>query len=133
MPPRISQRGIMPTAVKSRSFGNVIKLQETVTLTTTMNNGDELIVDLLIINNQSANIIVEPEFSIYQDSVSAANLIPFGSAIAPAEYQIIGPWNEWTGVEVFTVDADDPIPSRAVLSHIFIRNISAGASTPIII
>ena len=132
MPPRISQRDLLPGAVKNRSLGNVIRLQETGTASVTLNNGEDAILDLLIINNLDANLIVEPEFSLYQTSVAAANLIPFGSAITASQFQIIGPWNEWTGVESFAVDADEPIPSFAVLSHLYIRNISAGASTVII-
>ena len=131
--PRIKQRDILPTAVKNRSLGNVIKLQSTGSASSTLNNGDSAILDILIINNRNANIIVEPEISLYQTSVAEANLIPFGASITASEFQIIGPWNEWTGVEGFTdIAADEAIPSYATLTHIYIRNISAGASTVIL-
>jgi len=133
MPPRISQRDILPTAAKSRSLGNIIKLQSTGSVSTTLSNGDEAILDILIINNKDANIIVEPEISLYQTSVATANLIPFGSSVTASEFQIIGPWNEWTGVEKFSdIAADEAIPYYSTLTHIYIRNISAGASTVIL-
>lgn len=130
---RISQRDILPAAAKSRSFGDIIRIQDTGSASITLNNGEDAILDLLIINNKNANIIVEPEFSLYQTSVSEANLIPFGSNVDPSDYQIIGPWNEWTGVERFTdIAADEEIPAFATLTHMYIRNISAGASTTIL-
>ena len=133
MPPRVSQRDILPSAAKSRSLGNIIKLQDTGSASVTLNNGDDTILDILIINNKDANIIVEPEISLYQTSVAEANLIPFGASVDASEFQIIGPWNEWTGVEKFTdIGADEEIPSFATLTHMYIRNISAGASTVIL-
>ncbi|HEC65058.1 MAG TPA: hypothetical protein ENI23_07185 [bacterium] len=130
--PRIKPRDLLPVAVKSRSLGNIIKVSETLEASATLNDGDDTIFTLLLINDKDANMIAEPEFSLWEGSVASANLIPNGSSIDMSQYQIMGPWNEWTEIVVTGGSIDIAIPAFALASRIYIRNISAGASTTII-
>ena len=115
--PRLSQRDILPVAVKRRGLdSNIVRVSDTGSVSVTLNNGDSTSVTLLGVNNRGATFIAEPEFSIYQTSITEANLLPFGSGVDASEFQIIGPWNEWTGIDGglfasadFDTAADEPI------------------------
>jgi len=130
-PRRIKPRDILPSAVKNRGLGNVINLFDTQEATTTLNNGDDAVLSLTIVNQRDAAMIAEPEFSLWEGSISSANLLPGGSNIDESQWQIIGPWNEWTEGAVIGLSGafDVAIPEDTVVSKIYIRNISAGAST----
>ncbi|HEC65691.1 MAG TPA: hypothetical protein ENI23_10370 [bacterium] len=130
--PRISQRDLLPTAVKNRGLGDIVKITDNAEASAVLNNGDDTVFTLILINNKDASLIAEPEFSLWKDSISSANLIPNGSAIDMSEFQIMGPWNEWTEVLLTGGSISVPVPTLAVVSRIYIRNISAGASTTII-
>ena len=129
---RISQRDIYPTAVKNRGLGNVVKVFETLQGSVTLSNGDDATFSLRFINELDADLLVEPEWSLWQTSISSANLIPNGASIDMSDYQIMGPWNEWTEVIFNEGDVEEPIPTFASVSRMYVRNISAGASTVII-
>ena len=132
MPPRISQRDIFPVAVKKRSLGNIIKVSNNLEASTTISNGEDAIFTLIFINNLDADVIGEPEFSLWKTSVSSANLIPNGSGIDMSQFQIMGPWNEWTEVLLTGGLIGIAVPKLAIISRLYIRNISAGASTVIV-
>jgi len=123
---------MIPTAVKSRTLGNIIKVTDVVEGSSTISDGEDLLFTTILTNNQSANIIGEPEWSLWQDSISAANLIPNGSSVDMSEYQIMGPWNEWTEAIISAGAIDIAVPKFVLTSRIYVRNISSGASTPII-
>jgi len=129
---RISQRELLPTAVKNRSLGNIIKITDVVEGSSTISNNEDLMFTTILTNNMSANIIGEPEWSLWQDSISAANLIPNGSGVDMSQYQIMGPWNEWTEAIIVAGAIDIAVPKFVLTSRIYIRNISSGAATPII-
>lgn len=130
---RISQRDILPTSVKSRSLGQIVSVSDNLEASVTLNNGDDTIFTLLLINNRDADLIAEPEFSLWETSISSANLIPNGSSIDMSQYQILGPWNEWSEIVIADGSVDVAIPTLAVASRIYVRNISAGASTVIVV
>ncbi len=134
MPGRVSQRDILPSSVKSSGLGDIIKVSETLEASTSLNNGDDAIFTLLIVNKNDATMIVEPEFSLWETSITNTNLIPGGSNITTSDYQVIGPWNEWAEGAVLGLSGlfDIPVPTFVGVSRIYIRNISAGASTTII-
>jgi len=129
---RSSQRDILPTAIKNRGLGHVVNVTDNAEASTSLANGEDALVSLILNNNKDADIIGEPEFSLWQDSISAANLLPIGSGIVASEYQIIGPWNEWTEVLLLGGEIDLAIPTLAMVSRLYVRNISAGAITLIV-
>src|SRR3990172_3462548 len=120
---RISQRDILPSAVKSRGLGNIIKVSENFEASGTLDNGEGGLFTLLFSNDKDADLITESEFSFWETSVSSANLIPNGSAIDASQYQIIGPWNEWTGVATTGGNIDSVIRTSITASRIYIGNI----------
>ena len=132
MPPRISQRDILPVSIKNRNLGDIVNISDNLEASTSLNNGEDTIFTLLLINDKDADLIAEPEFSLWEGSISSANLIPNGSSIDASQYQIIGPWNEWTEVVIAGGSVDISIPTLAIASRIYIRNISAGAATTIV-
>ena len=129
---RLSQRNILPTAVKNRGLGNIVKVSNNAEASVSLNNGEDTIFTALLINDKNADMIGEPEFSLWESSIASANLIPNGSAIDASQYQIIGPWNEWTEIVITGGSIELAIPTLAIASRIYVRNISAGASTTIV-
>ncbi len=130
---RLSQRDILPTAVKNRGLGNVVKITDNLEAFDTLNNGEDTIFTALLINNKDADMIGEPEFSLWETSIASDNLIPNGDNIDASQYQIIGPWNEWAEIVIAGGSIDLAIPTLAIASRIYVRNISAGAATKIIV
>jgi hypothetical protein len=112
----------------------VVKVSENAEASTSLNNGEDVVFTTLFVNDKKADFIVEPEFSLWQGSISFLNLLPGGSNVDPSEFQIIGPWNEWTEGAVLGLSGafDIALPTYVSVSKIYVRNISAGASTTII-
>lgn len=110
----------------------MVKITENAEALKVLNNGEDTIFTALLINNKDADMIGEPEFSLWQDSISSLNLIPDGGNIDASQYQIIGPWNEWAEIVIAGGSIDLAIPTLAIASRIYVRNISAGASTTIV-
>ncbi len=57
-------------------------------------------------------IFVQEDISLFESSISEANLIPNGSNIDTSDYQIIGPWRE-------QVDGDE----KNIISKVYVRNV----------
>lgn len=129
---RLSQRNILPTAVKNRGLGNVVKVSNNAEAKKTLSNNEDTIFTALLINNKDADMIGEPEFSLWETSIAAANLMPDGSSIDMSQWQVMGPWNEWAEIVVAGGSIDLAIPTLAIASRIYVRNISAGASTVVV-
>ncbi len=129
---RLSQRDLLPSSIKNRGLGDVVRVSENAEASSTISNGEDTVFTLVFINQMDADMIAEPEFSLWKTSVSAANLIPNGSGIDMSQFQIVGPWNEWTEVLLTDGAIDVAVPKFAIVSRIYIRNISAGASTVIV-
>ena len=128
---RISQRNILPTAIKARGLGNAIGITTTLETSDTLNNGEDTIFSVVIENNKSSSIMAEVEWSLWQTSVTDANLIPNGSSIDASDYQIIGPWNEWREFALSGQNVTKTMPNYAQVNRLYVRNIAAGASTVI--
>lgn len=123
---RISQRDIIPGAVKGRNVSNIIYGTAEGQVQTTLGNNEQVTVNFDITQNDGFEEKGDLYVSIYVGSVAAANLLPGGSGIDESQWQIIGPYfdyAEWEA-ESFAKHKDHVT--------LYIRNISAGSQTLII-
>lgn len=121
-PKRASQMDILPTAVKNRLFGDIIRTipnDFTTSLSSTsptLNNGDQVLFTVTTSSNIGSTMLAIPDLSFYVDSVADANKLPGGSGIDESQWQMIGPWFDWAATD-----------NRNHITKVYIRNISAGA------
>lgn len=123
---RVSQRGIVPGAVKSRHLDNVIFGTTEETVQTTLANNEQVTINYSITQNDGFEEKADLYFVIYIGSVAAANKLPGGSAIDESQWQVIGPffdYDKWTEAG-FSKHQD--------FVCLYIRNISAGSSIVIV-
>lgn len=121
---RISQRGMIPTAVKERQFfsGRLYSKTAVFTFTDllTLSNGEDENVTFTFSHSEEFDLLT-PEIYVarYIGSVAAANQLPGGSSVTESAWI-------WTAPE-FDYGAWDG--SRYVSAvTLYVRNVSAGAS-----
>ena len=124
---RISQRDIFPSAIKPRLLGNIIqRLSVTQSTVTGLNDGDQVLNQILVTNIDNKRLLVTTERATYITSVSNANLLPAGSSVDESQWQVIGPFDAIIKGDGAAIDGND------FANQLYIRNISAGASQTII-
>ncbi len=120
---RIGQTGIMPTAVKNRQFGEIIQLGALISSTVTLSNGDQTTFTITTTPQTYNNrILALPDITLYVGSVADNNRLPGGSAVTASQWQII-----FLGNDYLSNDGYD------IVTKVFVRNISAGASKDVIL
>lgn len=117
---RFTQRQIAPTAVKLRNLGVDILVTGVNNGTTSLANGQQIVFSITTAAIGNAKTFVVPDITVYQDSVNAANIIPTGANVTPANWQIL-----FMGNDLNQTDGNNTV------SNVFIRNISAGTHTVI--
>lgn len=124
---RIGQRQILPTAVKSKSFGNIItskpgdKVGNADGLSFTFGNGDQALVTFTLETENNTKLFATLDVSVYVGSQATANQLPGGSAVNETNFQFIGPFYDW-----HTTD------NKNVKVKLYILNISAGSVTIVV-
>jgi hypothetical protein len=120
---RSNQRTIDPTGVKGRSMADVIWGSAIGLASTTMNNGDQIVVNYTLTQNSEYELIAENFVTVYIGSVASANILPGGSGIDESQWQMIGPFQS------FARWASENYPRHQSMNTLYLRNISAGAQT----
>jgi hypothetical protein len=124
---RASQRSILPGGVKSRNLSNIIYGSEEANASTSLSNGEQAYVSLSISQNQKYEILGHLYTSIYIGSISVATQLPGGSSIDESQWQVIGPFYDYQNW------SEQYFPKHEEYAVLYIRNISAGASTTVYI
>lgn len=125
--PRIHSKDILPMAIKKRLLGDIIaRADVTQTTVSGLNNGDQIINQLLIVNEFDRRIMGTTERATYVGSVSNDNLLPGGTAVDESQWQVIGPFNAVIKTNGSAVDGNE------LANQLYVRNISAGASQTLI-
>ncbi len=114
---RRSQRDLLPYITKPRNL-DVIAKTTTISSSVTLAAGADTVFSMTTASRKGVPIFVQEDISLFETSVSAANLIPNGTNIDMADYQIIGPWRE-----------QDSGDGKNIVTKIYIRNTSAVAAT----
>ena len=126
--PRFDQQRIEATAIKAHARSEASILSSTIVQGNNspgISNGQQTTFTITFsVPDATLNFrcLIQPEISLYVDSVAAANQLPSGSAIDETQWQVIGPWMD--------VDASD---GRNMVMKLYILNISAGASKLLIL
>jgi len=121
---RITQRGIFPTAIKTRNLGNIIisrpsdLIGDATSYSFTFGNGDQAVITATLETENNTKLLAILDSSLYVGSVTDANQLPTGSAINETQYQIIGPWYDWGSTD-----------NKNVKVKLYVLNISAGTVT----
>lgn len=120
---RISQKDILPNAIKNRLLGDIVGITNTASGTTTLNNGQDTTFTATVSNTQGAVIMAVADCSLYQTSVAAAQELPSGGSVDESQFYFaqLGP-NNWNSTD-----------NKNGVSKVYIRNISAGAATDVLI
>jgi len=120
---RVSQRDVLPTAIKGRNISNVIFGAESSSASTTLGNGEQAVLSTSLSQNDKYELIGIPYIAIYIGTVTDNNELPGGSAVDESQWQMIGPkydYDAWS---------DNLFPRHIEYAHLYIRNISAGNVT----
>lgn len=119
---RVSQTGILPTAIKIRTLGDVIILGSLVSGSATLSNGDETTFSFTVASVDGARNLCIPDVALYVGSVAAANQLPSGSSITESQWEVIFMGNDWATTDNFNS-----------IHKVYVRNISAGASQSVLL
>jgi len=118
---RVSQRALLPSAVKSRNLGNFIFKAAKSTATAAIANGEQLVLESVLTQNSGYPIFAIPFISMYVGSVAAANQLPGGSSIDESQWQ-------FTQARMNQEDWETAgYPTDSEYATIYVRNISAGS------
>src|SRR3990167_7536951 len=90
---RISQRDILPTAIKGRSLSGFIFVSDVGTASTAMGNGDPAYITFTLTQDKEFEIFGENYISTYVRNITTANLLPGGSGVDESQWQVIGPFS----------------------------------------
>lgn len=115
---RYGQRNIFPQSVSVRAFNDVIKLSETGSASTSLGNGDQVVITNTLSQKYGARLLSFVDISVYVDSVATTSQLPGGTSIDESNWQVIGPWYDWAATD-----------GQNVKILLYIRNISAGSVT----
>ena len=122
---RVSQKEILPTAVKSRNLASFVFGSDTASASSAMNNGDNVDIDFTLTQNNEYELLANNYIAIYVGTVSLANQIfpEEGSSQDITAWQITGPafnWHDW--------DANS-FPAHKEYMTMNVENVSAGSVT----
>jgi len=121
---RLSQRGILPTAIKTRNLGNIIisrpsdLIGDATSYSFTFGNGDQAVITATLETENNTKLLAILDSSLYVTSVADSNQLPSGSGVDETQYQIIGPWYDWGSTD-----------NKNVKVKLYVLNISAGTVT----
>ena len=118
---RIGQREILPYTVKRGHLGDIFLLTNVATISATLSNGDAVTITNTVLSSVGAKLMTVFETSIYVNSVVTANKLPGGSNITHSQWQVIFPLTDYASSD-----------GKNIKTLVYVRNISAGASVPII-
>lgn len=118
---RVSQRDILPQAVKTRSLGDVIRRTAQAQGSQELDNGEQVVFEVETVSKAGVRVLAIPDISVYVGSATSANQLPGGSSIDESDWQFIGPWQDLAATDGNTVN-----------TIVYVRNISAGTSTVIL-
>jgi len=118
---RVSQREILPQAIKTRNLGEVILMTDVGTITAVVSTGQQVVLTNTIISTVGARLLSMFEVSIYIGSVASTNLLPGGSAIDHDDWQVILPAIDYASSDGLNVK-----------NIVYVRNIAAGANQNVI-
>ena len=125
MMPRIRQRDILPTAVKSRSLEGFVFGTEAASASTSLANGERAVLTSQITQERTYELLGIPYITAYVGSVADANLLPGGSAVDEANWIVIPPYFPYYRWE------DVAFARHIETAQMVVRNISAGSVTVI--
>ena len=123
---RTSQRGLLPGAVKSRNLDSFVFGSIEDQATTVLGNNEQATVSFFISQSREYEEKGDLYVSVYVGSVAAANLLPGGSGVDESQWQVIGPYFDYSEWE------SAGFPAHEDYVTLYIRNISAGSQTLII-
>ena len=96
---RVSQQGILPTAVKQRNLGDVVSKTVLSVNATTIPNNDRVVLDVTLDAKEGTGLLAEVFVSVYVGSVATSNsLLDAGSNVDYNNWIIVGPhynWRRW--------------------------------------
>lgn len=124
--PRLRNRDILPTAVKSRNLDNIIFGSIPDETTFSIGNGSQVAISFAITQSGLYEMKGDLYFAIYIGSVADANQLPGGSGIDETDWQIIGPYFDYNDWE------DAGFPKHKDFITLYMLNISAGTVDVII-
>ncbi|HEC65692.1 MAG TPA: hypothetical protein ENI23_10375 [bacterium] len=114
---RASPRKIRPTSTRDRNL-DIVHKSETIESSATLTEDQDTIFTMTTSSKKGVPILVQEDISLFNSSISEANLIPNGSNIDFSNYQVIGPWREYA-------DGD----GKNIVSKIYVRNVDVSTST----
>lgn len=114
--PRVGQRRLIPFSSQSRHL-DVVQKTDTIEDSATLAAGADTVFSMTTASQKGIPIFVQEDISLFESSISEANLIPNGSSITTSDYQIIGPWRE-------QVAGDE----KNIVSKIYVRNNTLAAT-----
>ena len=120
---RISQRDVLPIAIKGRNISNVIFGSEAETASTTLGNGEQAVLITSLTQNNKYELLAIPFIASYVGTVTSANELPGGASIDESQWQVIGPRYD------YATWSSNNFPQHIDYATLFIRNISAGSVT----
>lgn len=102
---RMGQQGVAPSAIRQRNFLQPIvetpQFSGQFTLPDPISASNRAFISINTASQTQSSLLgAEIYFSIYQDAIDGANLIPGGSATTDTDYNIVGPFFDlfnWTG------------------------------------
>jgi len=118
---RISQRDLLPIAVKSRNLANFNFGSEEGSAQVTLANTEQVIITSSISQDQKYEIFGNNYIAVYIGSIAPENELPGGSAVDESQWQVIGPFfshSSWNS---------SGFARYLEYSKLYIRNISAGS------
>lgn len=124
--PQVDQFSITPTAIKRRHLGGLINLSSDEVTSASLSNGQQVVLTSTLTESggfADKGLIAEFYFAAFVGSLSTANQIGVGSSIDESQFQVIGPWYDYTAYNIAG------FPKYKSVARVYIRNISAGSIT----
>lgn len=124
---RIGQQDLLPNAIKTRLLGNIVQLSSNATdggTTLTAGGTDEVPYLITASNDPTSRIHGEQDVALYLTNDGTGSWqIGVGSNVNEANFQVIGPWNDW---HLKNVAGNDPNFMR---TRLYVRYLGAGSVT----
>ncbi len=104
-----------------KAIENIIQTSNTVTISTTFNNGDDKTAVFTFTSTSKAKLEGQVDLAAYIDSVASNNSFINGANFNPSQWIVIGPF--------YDLDATD---GKNVIYKLRIKNVSAGSHTVVV-
>ena len=119
---RAHQQDIIPTAVKNRQFGNIVRVTGTQRALATLNNLQQVVFTITTSARNDQRLFCIPDISLCVNSIDFDHQLPGGSAINIEDWQVVFMGNDFLSTD-----------NNNTKTLVFVLNISAGAAQDVIL